>query len=150
LQGAARLVIKIGSSLLVDPATCSSLPAPANPIAEALENDGAARIYDILFDFDRATLKSSSGPALQQLLEALQGNASMAVDIEGHTDSVGEDAYNLALSQQRAQSVVAWLVDHGVPESRLNAVGKGETQPAASNDTADGRALNRRVEVRRR
>jgi outer membrane protein OmpA-like peptidoglycan-associated protein len=129
---------------------CSTAQAPANPIAEALENEGEARIYDILFDFDRATLKSSSEPALRQLLEALQGNASMAVDIEGHTDAVGEDAYNLSLSQQRAEAVVVWLIDHGVPNSRLNPVGKGESEPAASNDTADGRALNRRVEVRRR
>jgi outer membrane protein OmpA-like peptidoglycan-associated protein len=129
---------------------CSTVAPPANPIAEALENEGEARIYDILFDFDRATLKSSSEPALRQLLEALQGNQSMAVDIEGHTDAVGEDAYNLSLSQQRAEAVVVWLIDHGVPNSRLNPVGKGESEPAASNDTADGRALNRRVEVRRR
>lgn len=128
---------------------CSSA-APANPIAEQLAEEGEARIYGILFDFDQATIKSSSEPALRQLLAALEANASMNVDIEGHTDSVGEDAYNLSLSERRAQSVVAWLTQNGIAASRLNAVGKGETTPVASNDTADGRALNRRVEVRRR
>lgn len=129
---------------------CSSVAAPANPIAEALESQGEARIYDILFDFDRATLKSSSEPALRQLLEALEANAALAVDVEGHTDAMGEDAYNLALSQQRAQSVIAWLTENEIPAARLNAVGKGESEPVASNVTADGRALNRRVEVSRR
>lgn len=125
-------------------------PAPSNPIADALADSGEARIYGILFDFDQATIKSSSEPALQQLLGALQTNASMNVDIEGHTDNVGEDAYNLSLSERRAQSVVAWLTSHGIAAARLNAVGKGETEPVASNDAADGRALNRRVEVARR
>lgn len=124
--------------------------APANPIAEQLAEDGAARIYGILFDFDQATIKASSEPALRQLLAALQENATMNVDIEGHTDSVGEDAYNLSLSQRRAQAVVAWLTQNGIAAARPNAVGKGETMPVASNDSADGRALNRRVEVRRR
>jgi len=129
---------------------CSREQAPANPIAEALEEQGEVRIYGILFDFDQATLKSSSEPALRQLLAALQANATMNVDIEGHTDNVGDDAYNLALSERRAQAVVAWLTQNGIASSRLNPVGRGETAPVAANDTADGRALNRRVEVRRR
>lgn len=130
--------------------TPCSTTAPANPIAEQLAETGEARIYGILFDFDQATIKSSSEPALRQLLAALQANVSMNVDIEGHTDNVGEDAYNLALSERRAQAVVEWLAQNGVAATRLNAVGKGETTPVATNDTADGRALNRRVEVRRR
>lgn len=129
---------------------CSSAPPPANAIADALADDGVARIYGILFDFDQATLKSSSEAALRQLRNALEANPSMSVDIEGHTDNVGADAYNLTLSERRAQSVVAWLTQNGVAASRLNAVGRGETTPVASNETADGRALNRRVEVRRR
>lgn len=129
---------------------CSRDVAAANPVAEALEEQGEVRLYGILFDFDQATIKSSSEPALRQLLEALQANATMNVDIEGHTDNAGEDAYNLALSERRAHAVVAWLTRNGVAASRLNAVGRGETAPVADNATADGRALNRRVEVRRR
>ena len=129
---------------------CSRAAPPPNPIAQALADEGEVRIYDILFDFDQATLKSSSEAALRQLLAALQTNATMNVDIEGHTDNLGDDAYNLALSGRRSQSVVAWLAQNGVAGARLNAVGRGERVPVASNDTADGRALNRRVEVRRR
>lgn len=129
---------------------CSETVPPENPVAEALQEVGVARIYGILFDFDKATLRPESASALRQLLAALEFNSSMDVDIEGHTDAVGDDAYNLALSERRAQSVVAWLADNGIAVSRLTAVGRGETMPVASNDAADGRALNRRVEVRLR
>lgn len=128
---------------------CSEAPPPANPIADALAAEGEVRIYGILFDFDSATLKAQSEPVLQQLRAALQANPQMRVAIEGHTDNVGEDAYNLSLSQRRAQSVVTWLTEHGVAAGRLTPEGKGEAEPVASNDAADGRALNRRVEVRR-
>lgn len=129
---------------------CSEIAPPENPVAEALQEEGVARIYGILFDFDEATLRRQSEPALRQLLAALEANPSMNVDIEGHTDAVGDDAYNLVLSERRAQSVVSWLADNGIAVSRLKAVGRGETMPVAANDTADGRALNRRVEVRLR
>ena len=129
---------------------CSEIAPPENPVSDALQEEGVARIYGILFDFDKATLRPESASALRQLLAALESNPSMDVDIEGHTDAVGDDAYNLALSERRAQSVVAWLADNGIAVSRLKAVGRGETMPVASNDTADGRALNRRVEVRLR
>ncbi len=129
---------------------CSGAVPPINPIAKALADEGEVRIYDILFDFDQATLKFSSEAALRQLLAALQINGTMSVHIEGHTDNAGDDVYNLALSQRRSQSVVAWLTQNGVPPARLNPVGRGERAPVASNDTADGRALNRRVDVRRR
>jgi len=128
---------------------CSAEPAPSNPVADALEEDGSVRLYGILFDFDQATLKPASEPALQQLLAALQAVPALRVEIAGHTDSDGNDAYNLALSQRRAESVVAWLVERGIAASRLVPVGKGESEPVAGNATADGRALNRRVEVRR-
>lgn len=129
---------------------CSETAPLENPVADALQEVGVARIYGILFDFDEATLRLESEPTLRQLLAALQATPSMSVDIEGHTDAIGNDAYNMVLSERRAQSVVAWLTDNGAAVSRLNAVGRGEAAPVAANDTADGRALNRRVEVRRR
>jgi OOP family OmpA-OmpF porin len=69
--------------------------------------------------------------------------------VEGHTDNTGSDAYNQALSVRRANAVLKYLVDAGVPASRLSAQGFGESQPVADNDTAEGRAQNRRVVLRR-
>jgi outer membrane protein OmpA-like peptidoglycan-associated protein len=129
---------------------CSAVEAPANPIADALEDAGEVTLYGIHFDFDQATLKPESEPVLRQLLEALQAREGLSVAVEGHTDDVGGDDYNRDLSQRRAQAVVDWLTGNGVAASRLTPVGKGEAEPVADNATADGRALNRRVEVVRR
>lgn len=129
-------------------ATPCSAAAISNPISQALQQDGEARIYGILFNHDSDVPRSLSNPALRQLLEALQENASMRVTIEGHTDSDGTDAYNLDLSARRAKAVVDWLVKEGIAADRLVSAGKGEAAPVASNDTADGKSLNRRVEVK--
>jgi len=131
-------------------APCGGAAVPANPTAQQLAAAGTVRLYGILFDFDQATLKPQSEAALRELAAALQADAGLAVDIEGHTDGAGDDAYNRALSARRAAAVVAWLAANGVAAGRLNPVGKGEAEPVADNATADGRALNRRVEVRRR
>jgi len=134
-----------------DAKTACSLPeAIANPIAAALNDAGLARIYGILFDVDQATLQAAATPALEQLLAALQANPALNVVIEGHTDDQGEEAYNLGLSERRAEAVLAWLVARGLDAARLQAIGRGEVAPLVSNDSADGRALNRRVEVVRR
>jgi outer membrane protein OmpA-like peptidoglycan-associated protein len=129
---------------------CSAAQASVNPVADALANEGEVTLYGIYFDFDRATLRPASEPVLHQLLEALQTGEGLAVTIEGHTDDVGEDAYNRDLSQRRAQAVVDWLAEHGGAASPMTPLGKGEAEPVADNATADGRALNRRVEVTRR
>ncbi len=125
---------------------CSAV-APADPIITALEQTGEARIYGIHFDHDSATPKASARGALERLATALASEPAMNVIIEGHTDADGEDAYNLDLSGRRAQTVVAWLVEHGIGAERLTPQGKGEAEPVASNATADGKALNRRVDV---
>ncbi|MGE0745554.1 MAG: OmpA family protein [Rhodospirillales bacterium] len=132
------------------PAAPCGAAATSNPTAQRLAAAGAVRLYGILFDFDQATLKPQSEPVLRELAAALQSDATLKVDVEGHTDSAGDDAYNLALSARRAAAVVDWLAAHGVAAARLKPVGKGEAEPVADNATADGRALNRRVEVRRR
>jgi outer membrane protein OmpA-like peptidoglycan-associated protein len=127
----------------------SQTSAPVDPIVTALETDGVARLYGIHFEVDSDVPKPSATGALERLLVALQSAPDLVVNIEGHTDSDGEDAYNLDLSNRRAQSVVAWLVAHGIDAGRLGPVGKGEAEPVASNTTADGKALNRRVDIRR-
>ena len=77
----------------------------------------------------------------------MEAHPEIAVTIEGHTDSDGSDAHNLDLSQRRAQAVVNWLTANEIAADRLQAGGEGETEPPAANQSAVGRALNRRVEV---
>jgi len=105
---------------------------------------------DVLFDFDRSTLRPEANAILEPLLAMMQADSSMSIDIEGHTDWVGTDAYNQGLSERRARAVVEWLVARGIARERISAVGRGENEPVATNHTAAGRQLNRRVEIRRR
>lgn len=106
-------------------------------------------VYGVFFDFDKATLKPESDAALMRMQTMLEKTPSLKVEIQGHTDGVGSDAYNLTLSDARAHSVAAWLVQHGIAADRLIAKGYGKTMPIAPNDTDEGRAKNRRVEVAR-
>ena len=117
-------------------------------LADRLENEGKVDLYGIYFDTDKATLKPESEATLNQVLAMLKGKPGLRIEIGGHTDSQAGDAYNLDLSKRRAQSVMKWLTDKGVTADRLAAKGYGETQPVADNETAAGRALNRRVEIR--
>jgi outer membrane protein OmpA-like peptidoglycan-associated protein len=106
-------------------------------------------LSDVLFDFNRASLKPGAREKLSKLtgiLLAYPGHYT--VQIEGHTDSVGSDEYNLRLSEGRAQSVSAYLAQAGIPEDRITRVtGFGESRPVASNDNDAGRQMNRRVEL---
>jgi OOP family OmpA-OmpF porin len=116
-------------------------PAPA-PVSEKVSFASEA-----LFDFDQSTLKPQGKAALDQLLGQLTGMDLEVIVTVGHTDAVGSDAYNLKLSQRRAEAVKAYLVTQGVETNRVYTEGKGETQPVADNTTAAGRAKNRRVTV---
>jgi outer membrane protein OmpA-like peptidoglycan-associated protein len=117
-------------------------------LAERLEDTGKVDLYGIYFDTDKATLKAESEATLQQVLALLQNKRTLRLAIAGHTDSQASDTYNADLSRRRAQAVVKWLTDKGIAAARLEAQGLGETQPVADNDSAAGRALNRRVEIR--
>jgi len=108
----------------------------------------AVRINNIFFDFDRYELKSESYPELNRLAKVLKQNPGMKVEIAGHTDDVGTEEYNLTLSRNRAQAVVDYLVSAGCERANLLPTGYGESRPVASNQTEEGRALNRRVEFR--
>ncbi len=136
-----------------DPGVADACPVEleaSDPIADALADGSVAILYGIHFDVDSDVLRSDATPALERLLAALEATGELAVTIEGHTDSDGGDEHNLDLSLRRARSVVAWLVERGVAEARLEAEGLGESRPVADNDSSAGRALNRRVEVRPR
>jgi OOP family OmpA-OmpF porin len=125
-------------------------PAPVPVVAPAPPPDSCGRIVlrGVNFGFDSAEIDGASTGVLDVAAEQLNGCPNVAVSVEGHTDSVGTEAYNQGLSERRANAVMGHLVDRGVSPSRLTATGFGEANPVASNDTADGRALNRRVELK--
>jgi len=100
----------------------------------------------IQFDFDKATIKPVSYPILNEVRDVLRDNPKITLEIQGHTDNVGNAAYNLKLSQARADSVRTYLVSNGVAPDRMTAKGYGMTQPLVKNDTAANRTLNRRVQ----
>jgi outer membrane protein OmpA-like peptidoglycan-associated protein len=101
----------------------------------------------ILFDFDRADLRSEARANLRQLAQNLQQHDRTEVLILGHTDSVGSASYNQGLSERRAQSAANYVISQGVARTRVSTRGMGENDPIATNETAEGRQLNRRVEV---
>ena len=126
---------------------------PETPLGSVVDTDGCPytilTLSDVHFEFDSANLTSQAHTVLNQATSAINANAS-TVSVEGHTDSTGSDDYNLGLSQRRAQSVVDYLVSQGVSSSKLRAKGYGEGSPITSNATREGRAKNRRVEIRNR
>lgn len=117
----------------------------------ATETDLEVRVElpaDVLFDFDKADVRSDAARALAQLATLIRAYPSGSATLEGHTDSKGDDAYNQRLSERRAESVERWLVEReGIDGSRLTPRGWGERKPVASNDDDAGRQRNRRVEV---
>ena len=121
--------------------------AGAQQLAAALAKNCHVPVYGVLFDFNKATLWPDSEPALNKIRELLSSDPNLKLIVEGHTDNVGGAASNQKLSEARAKSVVDWLVAKGVAASRLTSSGYGLMKPVASNDDAEGRAKNRRVEL---
>jgi len=100
----------------------------------------------VLFGFDRSDLGTNAATNLDKLINVLNKYPDTDIKVLGHTDNKGTDAYNLALSERRANSVSGYLRNHGINSGRISTKGMGENDPIASNDTEDGRAQNRRVE----
>ncbi|HEV2231896.1 MAG TPA: OmpA family protein [Terriglobia bacterium] len=120
----------------------------AKGIQQQIAKSGCAAVYGIYFNFDSAAVRPESGPALKEVAEAIKSNPDWKLKIEGHTDNVGGDAYNLNLSNQRAAAVRQALVAHyQIDPGRVTSQGFGASRPKAPNTTPEGRALNRRVEV---
>jgi outer membrane protein OmpA-like peptidoglycan-associated protein len=125
-----------------------SFPTDAPEIEQSLEQSGRAQVYGIYFDFGSATIRPESEPVLKQIADALAKNPSWKLRVEGHTDNIGSDASNLELSLHRAEAVKQALVDrYRVQPDRLTTAGFGASRPEESNDTLEGRARNRRVEL---
>ena len=117
------------------------------PSGEAPEPQQGIVLEGILFDSGRATIQADSFPRLDRVVEYMEHRASARLRVEGHTDNVGNPQRNQRLSEQRAQAVRTYLVEHGIDEDRIEAVGFGDQRPVASNDTEEGRAQNRRIEA---
>lgn len=121
---------------------------PGVEVTRPAENEIAVQLTnDILFDFNSAALRPESRQTLSDLAGNFRRYPDETVSVEGHTDNVGSVDYNQGLSERRAYSVRDYLVDQGVAPSHVAAVGYGMSRPKATNDTPEGRQLNRRVEI---
>jgi outer membrane protein OmpA-like peptidoglycan-associated protein len=120
----------------------AEVPPPPPAPGEKLATIGAAH-----FEFDKAVLKPSAREALDPVVGKLKQYPNVDVYVDGYTDSVGSQAYNLALSKRRADAVKAYLVERGISSSRIETRGFGMSNPVASNATEAGRAANRRAEI---
>jgi len=166
--GAPVAVTPAPSPTTPAPAPTTPAPAPA-PQPVDTDNDGVADESDVcpgtpagaridergcwvlsqdyMFDFDKATIKSKYYPILDDVVKVIMDNPALRVLLEGHTDSIGSEAYNQGLSERRAKAVQQYLIKAGVDSARLSTVGYGESRPIAPNNTKEGRAKNRRVEL---
>ena len=112
------------------------------PVSEVITLNG-----NVLFAYNQSDLMPEARSELDSLMAKLQGADVVSVKVIGHTDSQGSDAYNQKLSERRASSVAAYLLSQGLAPNKLTSEGRGESQPVADNDTEEGRAQNRRVEL---
>ncbi|MBL7738586.1 MAG: OmpA family protein [Chitinophagaceae bacterium] len=115
---------------------------------QPLEVNAAIVLNNVFFDVNRFELKTESQIELDKIVQLLKDNPTLKIEISGHTDNAGKPADNLALSNNRAKAVTSYLVSKGVTPQRLTAKGYGETKPAADNKTEEGRAKNRRTEMK--
>jgi outer membrane protein OmpA-like peptidoglycan-associated protein len=118
------------------------MDVPLNPIKPGEKSI----LRNIFFDTDRFTLKQESKAELERLVQLLRENPTVKLQLSGHTDNTGSSEHNKILSDKRANAVVQYLIDNGIPPARLSSKGYGETQPIASNDSDEGKAQNRRTE----
>lgn len=121
-------------------------PGESAPAPEP-EPEPAFVLEGILFDSGAATIQAESFPRLDRLVEYMTHRPSVRIRISGHTDNVGNPRTNQRLSEERAQAVRTYVIEHGIDAARIEAVGLGDTVPVAPNDTDEGRARNRRIEA---
>jgi OmpA-OmpF porin, OOP family len=156
LAGAPPVVFKAGDVVvMVDVVTSKALEnkmveVKAADMADALATKGFVDLYGIYFDTDKTDIKPESVKTLDEIANLLKIDRSLKIQISGHTDKTGTADHNMKLSEGRAKAVVDALVkNYGIAAARLQAKGYGDTKPVAPNDTEDGRAKNRRVELRK-
>lgn len=131
------------------PAPPCELPAPGQPMTlEGCKAGDVIVLRGVNFEFDKSKLTVNAKTLLDMVADALLARTDIKVEIDGHTDAKGSDAYNQKLSERRAQSVKDYLSSRGVDLARMATVGFGESKPITTNDTDEGRELNRRVELK--
>jgi OmpA-OmpF porin, OOP family len=121
-------------------------PEPAKPAPQSVRESVVIQA-DALFDFDKSVLRPDGKKAIDDALAKIQGTDLEMVIATGHTDSIGTEQYNQRLSERRAEAVKQYLVSKGIPASKVTTIGKGESQPVATNKTKEGRQKNRRVDI---
>jgi len=127
---------------------CAELDkCPGTPKGARVNKFGCWVLGDVLFDFDKSNIKPQYYRFLDDAAKVFEMNPSIKVEVQGNTDNIGTAKYNMGLSLRRANAVMQYLINKGVAQSRLNARGFGFSRPVATNDTDEGRALNRRVEL---
>ena len=136
-----------GDGVLNEHDKCPNTRPGAVVDLDGCEVEAVIELDGVHFDFDKATLKPEAKAVLNEAAALLAKHERVVVEVAGHTDSTGPEAYNQKLSERRAMAVQDYLVEKGVRASRLSAKGYGESMPVASNDTKEGRAENRRVEL---
>jgi OOP family OmpA-OmpF porin len=121
---------------------------PDTPKGAFVNARGCWVVENLLFDFDKAIIKSKYYKDLDEVVRVLKDNPYLNVEIQGHTCNIGTDRYNQRLSERRAKAVKDYFMKKGIPKERLSSIGYGEKKPAFSNQTKDGRRQNRRVELK--
>lgn len=121
---------------------------PATPAGAKVDASGCWVLENVLFDFNKAKIKPEAFASLDELVLVMEKNPILSVELQGHTDNVGSEAFNMELSMKRANAVAAYLVDRGILRNRMATTGFAFKKPVALNGTEFGRALNRRVELR--
>ena len=119
----------------------------AAEMQKALDEQGNVAVYGINFDIDKDFLKPGAEKIIIEIVKLMKNNADLAIEIQGHTDNTGSAQHNMDLSQRRAEAVQKFLMIYGINPSRMPAKGYGMEKPVDSNDTQEGRAMNRRVEL---
>ncbi len=136
------------SLAVIEPKAMETGLVTAEMMEAQIAQTGKVAIYSIYFDFDKADIKPESKPTIEEIAKLLKKNPNLKLYVVGHTDGVGTLEYNMRLSERRAQAVVRELVEkYGIQKDRLRAFGVGPLSPVSTNETEEGRALNRRVEL---
>jgi outer membrane protein OmpA-like peptidoglycan-associated protein len=143
----ARLTVTDDDGLTGSSKARVRVAAPAPELPPPAKVTRRIVLRGVNFDFDSAAIRPDAEVILSSAVEVLKESPEVRVEVAGHTDSTGAEAYNQGLSERRAKAVSDYLTSHGVQASRLRTIGSGEAQPVADNSTIDGRAQNRRVEL---
>jgi OOP family OmpA-OmpF porin len=120
---------------------------PGTPKGAAVNEVGCWILGRILFDYNQAVIKPAFYPELDAAFKVMNQNPGLKIEIQGHTDNKGSAKYNQGLSERRAQAVMTYFLQKGIDPNRLSAKGYGLSRPIASNETDEGRAMNRRVQL---